>query len=233
MKRWLLLLLALTLILCMSASRSNAFVKVQVKPGGQILVVTGVDPNEYLQGIGITYCDGTKHEFYRFRNLTTEPLTFLSEKPIQKAVATTITIIEGKKYEQHKTSVKHSCDKIEEPPSFTCRNLEIPAKIIRGEPNPVSFNAHGNLVSASFKFPGVTGVFPLENYYWKRNQVGPRLSIDYKPGEGTWVGTFSALHAPSGEYFVPTGTYSGVELILKDSFGQQAKCKVKYSITIE
>jgi hypothetical protein len=52
------------------------------------------------------------------------------------------------------------------------------------------------------------------------------VKVQVKPGGRILVVTFTALYAPTGVYFVPTGTYNGVLLIVKDSFGRQAMCEV-------
>jgi hypothetical protein len=202
-------------------------VKGHFSPGGTVLTITSQSEFEELWGLQVDYCDGTREEIGRhvfrikFRvPLGSEGYSFYADKPMHQVLIKTLPPVEnGNPPDDFRiTKVQHNCENPEPLPNLYCNDARVAREIHRSwEGEPLSFKSNRHVVFAGLKFPGVDGLAPARQPDTHPNRYHP--SVKFEPASLTWDGTFIST-------YVPVGEYSNVVLVVKDDFGQQAKCPV-------
>lgn len=214
----------------LSTSINNKVTSPEVKgnfsPGGRVLTIISQAEFEELWGLQIDYCDGTsesigRHVFrIKFRAPISGPgYSFYAEKPMKRVIIFSLPI-EGLFAAPNFriTKVRRDCGIPDPPPKLYCNNVQLSRVIQRAwEGEPISFKSTRYVVFTGLKFPGVDGLAPARVADFHPNRYFP--SVKFGSSTHTWTGTFISLRIPVGEY-------KKVVLVVRDDFGQQAKCPV-------
>lgn len=230
----LLLSISLTIPAAAKSEGVNRHVSGHFSPGGMVLTITSQSKSETLLGLGIDYCDGSHEDLrgYFPSKMVFRPLLFgkgysyYAEKPMKRAAIRTLFINDkGVAAPDFSVNlVQRKCGDPDPPPKLYCNNVQVAPVIHRSwAGTPIQFKSTRHIVRAALRFPGIDGLAPARQYSTYPLIYVP--SVRFNPVERTWTGTFI-----SG--LVPLGDYEKVELIVKDDFGQQAKCPVG-KITVE
>jgi hypothetical protein len=206
-------------------------VKGTFSPGGMALKITSQAELELLWALQVDYCDGSSESIGRhvFRIKWRAPIsgagyTFYADKPMKRVIIVSLPIGSLSAAPNFRlTTVRRNCDNADPLPKLYCHDVQVSRVIHRAwEGEPISFKSTRHVAFTGLKFPGVDGLAPARVADYHPNRYYP--SVSYDPGTHTWTGTFISLRIPVGEY-------KNVVLVVRDDFGQQAKCPAG-SITV-
>lgn len=206
--------------------RPSSEVKANFSQGGMVLKITSQADLELLWGLQIDYCDGSSESIGRhvFRIKWRAPIsgtgyTFYADKPMKRVIVVSLPIGPVSAAPNFRlTTARRTCGNPDPLPKLYCNDVQVSRVIHRAwEGEPISFKSTRHVVFTGLKFPGVDGLAPARVADYHPNRYYP--SVKYASGTHTWTGTFISLR-------LPIGKYKNVVLVVRDDFGQQAKCPV-------
>jgi hypothetical protein len=189
--------------------------------GLRLVVENSRDYSLLLIRMDIQYCDGTseggdRYGFYHI--IIKDGFTFIAEKPLHRVtIYTTVPeVTDNKAYQS--IVVTRSCTASSTRSRLYCNNVSFPHEVHRGYNDPISFDGPSYIHRAGLRIPGVDYLILTQriNRYFEYHFY---RTISYNYREHRWRGT-----VPTAK--IPVGTYHGVELVVQDGFGNQAKCPV-------
>jgi len=206
--------------------RPSSEVKANFSQGGMVLTITSQADLELLWGLQIDYCDGSSESIGRhvFRIKWRAPIsgagyTFYAEKPMKRVIVVSLPIGRLSAAPNFRlTPARRTCGNPDPLPKLYCHDVQLSRVIHRAwEGEPISFKSTRHVVFTGLKFPGVDGLAPARVADFHPNRYYP--SVKYASSTHTWTGTFISLR-------LLVGKYKNVVLVVRDDFGQQAKCPV-------